>query len=301
MHDVQELHFPEYFTPDARAFRAARYWQAMKHASEVVVSFSHVKEDLIKYFSLPKDKIHVCPISPESIFTGQAQPADDGRYSEKYASWQPYLLYPAQTWRHKNHLRLLEALYKVRLRQEKDLRLICTGFKSDYYAEIEERIEKLNLREAVHFTGVLPEDELIWLYRHTALVVIPTEYEAGSYPLFEAMLQKAPVICSDVTSLPETIGDRRFIFDPYDVAGLADLIQRITTDENLRRENITNSVEQVQRLQRVDAAAASTMVRANISQDVVVQPRLSLGLILFCEKPLTAALSRIIDESLPGK
>jgi glycosyltransferase involved in cell wall biosynthesis len=87
-------------------------------------------------------------------------------------------------------------------------------------------------------------------------VVIPTEYEAGSYPLFEAMLQKAPVICSDVTSLPETIGDRRFIFDPYDVAGLADLIQRITTDENLRRENITNSVEQVQRLQRVDAAAA---------------------------------------------
>ncbi len=83
------------------------------------------------------------------------------------------------------------------------MKLICTGTKSDYYPEIAEQVEQLGLEDLVLFTGLVPEDELCWLYRNAVLVTIPTEYEAGSFPLYEAMMQNAPVICSDVTSLPE--------------------------------------------------------------------------------------------------
>jgi glycosyltransferase involved in cell wall biosynthesis len=248
MHDVQELHFPEYFTPEQRAFRAVNHGAAVDKARKVIVSFDHVKVDLVKYFHVPEDKIQVCPLSLDNLALPEPSAAAASAYAEKYSARQPYLLYPAQTWPHKNHLRLLEALSLARQHGLSQLGLICTGHKNEHHETIAARAESLGLSEAVLFAGLVAEDELSWLYQHAALVVIPTEYEAGSYPLYEAMSVGAPVICSDVTSLPETIGDRRFLFSPYDVKAMADLIERMLTDEELRSDNLSNSTTQVSRL-----------------------------------------------------
>jgi glycosyltransferase involved in cell wall biosynthesis len=137
-----------------------------------------------------------------------------------------------------------------------NLKLICTGGTAHHYhAEVLAQVDELKLSDAVLFPGIVPEDELRWLYEHTALVTIPTKYEAGSFPLFEAMLLGSPVICSHVTSLPETIGDRRFLFDPDDTESLASLIFRMLTDNVFRQENLANSATQAERLRRVNAAA----------------------------------------------
>jgi glycosyltransferase involved in cell wall biosynthesis len=117
------------------------------------------------------------------------------------------------------------------------------------------QVDEMKLSDAVLFCGIVPEDELRWLYEQAALVTIPTKYEAGSFPLFEAMMLGSPVICSHVTSLPETIGDRRFVFDPDDSESLASLIGRMLTDEDFRRENLANSAAQAERLRRINAAA----------------------------------------------
>lgn len=255
VHDVQELRFPEYFSAAQRAIRAMHHWEALDKARKVIVSYDHVKADLIKYFALPENKIEVCPIAYESIRL--QEPARDASlaYESKYGKQSPYLLYPAQTWRHKNHALLLKALRKVRERDRPDLQLICTGQRNEFYTEIERQVEALSLKGAVLFTDVVPEDELLWLYRNAALVVIPTEYEAGSYPLLEAMMLGAPVICSNVTSLPDTIEDKRFVFNPYDENALAALIQSMLANEPLRADNIANGLRQTKKLRSFDAAA----------------------------------------------
>lgn len=256
MHDVQELHFPENFTPSQRAIRAVQYWKALEKAGMVVVSFDHVKQDLIKYFGLPEDKVRVCPIPFRDI--SLPEPTHDAAqyYARKYEAWTPFLLYPAHTWRHKNHLRLFQALRALRQDDGQNLKLICTGgTEHHYHAEVLAQVDELKLSGAVLFAGIVPEDELRWLYEHAALVTIPTKYEAGSFPLFEAMLLGSPVICSHVTSLPETIGDRRFVFDPDDAASLASLIFRMLTDTVFRQENLANSAAQAERLREVNAAA----------------------------------------------
>lgn len=255
MHDVQELHFPEYFTPHQRATRAVHYWKAMEKAGKVIVSFDHVKEDLIKFFGLPQDKIHVCPIPFRSISFLEPTPSAASSYGQKYYELKPFLLYPSHTWRHKNHIQLLRALKEVQRRYDMNPRLVCTGgINHHYHREVEAQVEALGLKDSVLFTGIVPEDELCWLYRHTALVTIPTRYEAGSFPLFEAILLGVPVICSDVTSLPETIVDRRFVFDPDDVDALSELIFRMLSDARFREDNIANSREQAHRLRQVNAA-----------------------------------------------
>ncbi len=256
MHDVQELHFPENFTPAQRATRAVHYWKAMEKAGKVIVSFNHVKEDLIKFFGLPSDKIYVCPIPFSAISLREPTPAASRSYGEKYDRSKPFLLYPSHTWRHKNHVLLLRALKEVQRRHMENLRLICTGgINHHYHREVLTQVEALGLEDSVLFAGIVPEDELCWLYQHAALVTIPTRYEAGSFPLFEAILLGVPVICSDVTSLPETINDGRFVFDPDDVEALSNLIFRMISDTGFRQDNIANSRAQAQRLRQVNAAS----------------------------------------------
>lgn len=69
----------------------------------------------------------MCPIPYASILLQKPTSATAQSYAEKYKSWKPFLLYPGQTWRHKNHIRLLQALHKVRRELNLDLHLICTG------------------------------------------------------------------------------------------------------------------------------------------------------------------------------
>ena len=88
------------------------------------------------------------------------------------------------------------------------------------------------------------------------MVVIPTLYEAGSFPLLEAMTLGVPVICSSVTSLPETIEDVRFIFNPLDIEAMAHLILQMLENDKLRNGNILNSKNRIRELQKINSAVA---------------------------------------------
>jgi glycosyltransferase involved in cell wall biosynthesis len=257
MHDVQEIHFPEFFTPQLRALRATQNWQTLEHCSAVVVSYLHVQRDLQKYFGLPESKIFVCPIPHQKIVLQQPNPEEEKIYQQKYGTWKNFLLYPAQTWPHKNHMALIQAVEQVRQKSGKSVQLICTGRKHpQFFPVIADYLDQSPVATQVHFVDIVPERELAWLYKNCALVVIPTLYEAGSFPLLEAMALGAPVICSAVTSLPDTIGDRRFLFDPRNIDDLAHLILRMLDQPNLRQENVVNGQNRTRELQALDPAAS---------------------------------------------
>ncbi|MCT7977392.1 glycosyltransferase family 4 protein [Laspinema olomoucense] len=257
MHDVQELHFPEFFTPEERAFRAEHYWKSLKYASGVVVSFNHVKQDLIKYFHLPESKIYVCPPPYTQIKLVSSTKEETEVYSKKYSNFQDFILYPAQTWEHKNHLSLIKSVELIKAKYNRSITVIFTGKKNDrFFPKIEKFLIKSTVSQQVIFTDIVPETELHWLYKNCALVVVPTLYEAGSFPLLEAIALGVPVICSSVTSLPETIGDSRFIFNPLDLEAMANSILQMIDGEELRNDNILNSKKRIQELREINSAPA---------------------------------------------
>jgi glycosyltransferase involved in cell wall biosynthesis len=255
MHDVQELHYPEFFTPQERAVRANLNWKSLEQSKAVIVSFQHVKDDLIKYFRLENEKIKICPLPYSEIILSTPNREEEMAYREKYDNWKDFLLYPAQTWEHKNHLSLMRALELVHEKSGKSIHLICTGKKNPgFFPKIENYLNTSIISEFVHFTDIVPETELFWLYKNCSLVVIPTLYEAGSFPLLEAMSLQVPVICSSITSLPETIGDSRFIFDPFDVEKTSDLILKMMTDPEICHKNIQNSKQKISKLIQIDSS-----------------------------------------------
>jgi glycosyltransferase involved in cell wall biosynthesis len=241
MHDVQELHYPEYFTPQERADRAIVFLSSLTNANKVVVSYEHIKADLIKYFQLPEEKVLVCLLNMKNLWFKKYidSPLKD---ISMLNLPDKFLLYPANTWEHKNHIRLLEAIAYLRDNNNIYINLVCTGSKTDFFSKnIAGKLTELKLENLVTFPGIVDEEILYSIYNKCTALVIPTIYEAGSFPLMESMLMGIPVICSNVTSLPETIGDSRFIFDPFKVEDIADKCSKIYNDENYREENKTNS------------------------------------------------------------
>lgn len=251
MHDLQEYHFPQYFSLKERLHRFINNRMAIYDSDHIIVSFEHIKKDIIKYFNIDSEKVSVCPPPFAEDWFLNKNETDWNQIQKKYNLNKIFVLYPAATWEHKNHLTLLDAIKKIR-DKGLDYELVCTGNKTKYFSILVKKTEKLQLSDSVHFLGIVPEEDLISLYKNSALVVIPTLYEAGSGPLYEAMRYQVPVICSNVTSLPETIGNDEFLFDPKNVSELVLKIKCGLTDEDFRRRNIENSKQRMDYFRKIN-------------------------------------------------
>ncbi|MEJ2493028.1 MAG: glycosyltransferase family 1 protein [Ignavibacteriaceae bacterium] len=266
MHDLQEYHYPEFFSTQEKRHRKFNNSKAIFDSDHIIVSFNHVRNDIVKFFGIDEEKISVCsPPFAESWFLSKKETGWD-ELSKKYALKKNYLLYPAATWRHKNHLMLIRVLKSIKDEGLK-IELVCTGNKTNYFRNINTLIEEFNLSEIAHFLGIVPEEDLIGLYKNTSLVVIPTLYEAGSGPLYEAMRYKVPVICSNVTSLPETMIDDEFLFNPNDQNEIKEKIIKGLFDEEFKERNLENSKNRMDTLNQSNYYNSFVKVYKHLNKD----------------------------------
>ncbi len=249
MHDVQELYFPEYFSADDRAYRATAYLKFLRQAQKIVVSFQHVKDDLIRFFDIPSSGIVVNLIDIGKLWL------DDYTISDKvnldYLQIpERFLFYPANTWKHKNHIRLIEALAFLKDNCNIKVNVVFTGHQNFHFSSIMKRVEELMLSEQVFFLGIVDEKVLYSLYKSCVGVVIATTYEAGSFPLFESILLHVPVICSNVTSLPDTIKNTDFVFNPFSADDMSAKIEKLWNDDLYRNRSLANSTRLIPELRK---------------------------------------------------
>ena len=237
-HDLQHLHHPEFFTPSEIARRESLYPAACRSARTVAVASQFVKRDVVGRYGIEPEKVQVIPWAPPPLPEAARDESAAAFFTlkAKYALTDRFALYPAMTWEHKNHIRLLEALAVLRDRHALSLRVVCTGHKSDFWPRVESRMNELGLGEQVKFLGFVSREELSALYRAAQFVFIPTMFEAASAPLFEAWQHDTPVACSSVTSLPEQAAGAALLFDPLDVDEIARALARMATDERLLDE-----------------------------------------------------------------
>lgn len=233
-HDLQHLHHPEFFTPAEIARRESLHPAACRAAHTVVVASEFVRRDVVGRYHVAPRKVQVIPWAPPPV--PESPPAADfSTLVRKYGlGGRPFALYPAMTWEHKNHVRLLEALARLRESEGLNLPFVFTGYKTDFWPRVERRVSELGLGGRVSFLGLVPREDLSALYRAAQFVFIPTLFEAASAPLFEAWQHGAPVACSSVTSLPEQAAGAALLFDPFDVDEIVRALARMAADEGLR-------------------------------------------------------------------
>ena len=236
-HDLQLLHFPQFFSPQDIAARETVYSAGCHYARTVVVGSQWAREDVANHYGLRPEKIQVIAEgAPTQLYI---EPSSDvlARVKSQYHLNKPFALYPAVTWPHKNHLRLLEAFAYLRDVRGLDLQLVCPGSRYEgFWPRIEKQIDDLNLSSQVSFVGFVPEEDLQALYKLSQFLVEPSLFEASSLPIFEAWSEGTPVACSDRTALPEQVLDAALLFEPGSVESVATAMEKLATDSGLRQK-----------------------------------------------------------------
>ncbi len=236
-HDLQHLHFPQYFSPKDIAWRETIYLTGCHFASTIVVASEWTKQDFIKQYAIQPEKIQVIPWAPPTQAYGVPNTEEIASVKKRYRLDKPFALFPAMIWEHKNHLTLIEAYLKARRETDLGLQIICTGFQNEpHWSRIKKRLEKNDLCEDVRFVGLISESDLRCIYNQALFVIVPTLFEAASGPVFEAWHEGIPVACSDVTSLPEQVADAALLFNPHSVDDIKNVLVRMTIDTDLRDE-----------------------------------------------------------------
>ena len=175
----------------------------------------------------------------------------------RYGLPDEFLIHVGTIEPRKNLTRLVEALHRLRAAGSL-VPLVVVGGKGWLYDDFFRRLEELEMRDAVHFPGYVPQDDLPALYGAARVAAMPSVYEGAGLPVVEAMACGTPVVCSNASSLPEMGGEAARYFDPYDVGAMAEAIRAVWTDADQRAEMRKRGLVQAAKFSW-DQAAAQTL------------------------------------------
>jgi glycosyltransferase involved in cell wall biosynthesis len=234
--DLQHRHLPHLFTPEEVRKRDFRYGEFCRAASMVSVASLWHKRDVVKSYGLPPEKVSVIPLAP--ALAAYAPPTEAGvrAVRERFQLPESFVLYPAQSWPHKNHVALLEALALLRDREGLEIPLVCTGHRNDFFPTIRARAAELELTASVRFLGFVSTGEMAALYATARCMIFPSRFEGWGIPLSEAFHAGLPAACADIPSLRDQAGDAALLFDPSHPDEIAAALRRLWTDGGLRAE-----------------------------------------------------------------
>jgi glycosyltransferase involved in cell wall biosynthesis len=245
LHDMQERYYPHFFSKKERFFRNLSAKALSFEAETIICESRFVKNDIIKFLGVSKDKI-VCIESPppEEFLNFKFENIRTKDVIKKYKLPKKYIFYPAQCWPHKNHVNLVEA-FNIIKSSHPDVYMVFIGSQKDSFFKLMARIKELKLEKRVLHLGYIDYDDLPYLYKQSQMLVMPSLFESVSIPVFEAFAIGTPVCCSNVVALPEQVGDAGVIFDPNDVYDIADKISFLLSNEIIRKDLILKGIERV--------------------------------------------------------
>jgi glycosyltransferase involved in cell wall biosynthesis len=233
--DFQHEHHSEFFPPELLSWRRGYYPAACRFASAVVVGSSSVRQDVCRFAGVPPEKIYLEPWGNPVQFAGAPPTEAELRtIASRLDLPAEFALYPAQTFPHKNHIRLLQALAYLRDTRGIEVHLVCTGKQNNFYPEIQRELRRLDLEAQVRFFGYIDQSDIRALYRLATFVVFPSLFEGWGFPPVEALSEGTALACSRIEPLTERVGDAAILFDPTSVESIADAVARLASNPGLR-------------------------------------------------------------------
>ncbi|MFZ5366143.1 MAG: glycosyltransferase family 4 protein [Patescibacteria group bacterium] len=232
--------------------------QAVKRAVKILVPSQAVKQELIKAYNLPEDKIIVTYEGVEDKFKMKNEKIkmtmQNAKILEKYNIKKPFIIYTGSVYPHKNVERLIQSIkllitnYQLPASpQGGPITLVVSCARSVFWERLKKKVKELGAERYVNFVGFVPDRDLVLLYRQAEAFVFPTLSEGFGLPGLEAMAAGCPVICSDIPVLREIYGEAAEYFNPLNPKDMAEKIRKVIRDTRTRKTLVENGLKQVKK------------------------------------------------------
>mgnify|MGYP001578847034 CR=1 FL=1 len=250
-----------YFPPRRGGFfRKIIYWfknlayetvirRALEHTDKIITVSQYVKADILNNFKIKAGKIEV-------ILEGAPEESSKSQIPnlnfEKHGIIKPYIFYVGNAYPHKNLENLIRAFEILIKEYNLDLQLVLAGEDDYFWRQLKKQsntsiLRSIEVFERVVFAGFLADEELEEFYRRAALYVFPSLCEGFGLPPLEAMSFGAPVASSNLTALPEILGQAAIYFDPANPKDMTEKIYSILSDDYLRKNLVEKGFEQIKK------------------------------------------------------
>ncbi len=256
IHDVSFRANPKWIRKKDSLFLNSLIPLTLKRADLVVTVSNFSKNEIIKFYKFPTEKIFVTnPAVDLRLFKAEKEEQKKDKIQEILGGNFPYILHLSSMQPRKNVPLIIKAFTLLKEKKKfKNLKLVLVGGKNgyNYDKKIDETLENSLLKKDIIFSGYISENDLPAFYRKSSLFVFPSSYEGFGIPLLEAMANGAPIISSDIPSFLEIDGGKNIITkinidkkEPETAREISKEIENILENSKVREEKIKKGFARV--------------------------------------------------------
>ncbi len=223
-----------------RSFHFQMTKRVLAGAARIFAVSNFTRNEIEKLFEIPPDHVEVVYNAIDERFLhGHASAADRDLIARRYQVTYPFLLYAGRISPHKNVVRMIEAFSALKTELERDqaypdLKLIIIGDDLSGNPDLRRTVVRSGVQHDVRFLGFVPIEVLRIFYDEAKIFVFPSLYEGFGLPPLEAMVHGTPVVTSNVSSLPEVVGNAAVLVNPENVFEIMRALHRTLMDRPLR-------------------------------------------------------------------
>ena len=243
IHGLEFKYFPESYSLKERIILEFNTLLAVKFSKKIIVPSENTKNDLIKLYKVKSEKIIVIHHGTSNVkfHVSSIKPQDKNILN---------ILFVGRLEKRKNLVNLVEAfnIFKNKKRLDNEnCKLILVGKEGFGFEKIKLAINQSLYKKDIIVKGYVSEVEKEDIFQKASILVLVSFYEGFGLPILEAMSHRVPVICSQMSSLPEIAGEAGLLVNPNDIEEIAEAFKKIICNQDIKNDMIEKGLENVKK------------------------------------------------------
>lgn len=266
---VVSIHDLTYFVqPERCPFIRRQYWYKMtgrtvKVADAIVTCSENSRRDIERFFPTSTGKVHVVPYGIRERYRPLTYDREGSTLPTRNIR-QPYVLFVGTLEPGKNVARIIDAFDAI-ASDHPDHLLVIGGGKGWLYEDIFQAAERARHKDRIRFVGHLNDTEVVDFMNFAEVLCFPSLYEGFGLPPLEAMACGTPVVTSNISSIPEVVGDAALLVNPREVGEIAAALQQVLGSQELRADLRSRGLQQAAKFSWEKAALRTLEVYRGVA------------------------------------
>jgi glycosyltransferase involved in cell wall biosynthesis len=236
IHDLNFEHYPSFFSPLVRKYLTHFFPRFAKKADRLITVSEFSKKDIANLYHIDEEKIDVVYNAAADDFF-EVDKQTKKQTIQCLTNGVPYFVFVGSAHKRKNVERIMQAFDQFREKYA-NFKFVFAGSNKYWDKDIKRTYTQLKHKSDIVFTGYISTEEMNHVLSSALALVYPSLFEGFGIPILEGFAARVPVITSNITSMPEVAGDAALLVNPLSTEEIANAMEKIATDEQLRAKLI---------------------------------------------------------------